>query len=60
MRRHAPCVDCGFVLGYFLDEVDQNKGFDCPRCKCHYSYNDFWDEQEFKYSYKAELEKEDI
>ena len=64
MRRHAACPDCGLVLkdnGKIQDttvtfegrEIPafnyKTKAFDCPRCKTHYTWQDFWESNEDKW-----------
>lgn len=56
MRRHWACPDCGFVLQDF-EHGDYHNGIDCPRCKVHFSKNDFMDENCEKWSPEAYLEE---
>lgn len=63
-RRQMSCPDCGFV---YKDEATvesavtaKDKDFNplaltCPRCKAHYTWDDFWELGHEKYSMKAEL-----
>jgi hypothetical protein len=49
MRFHESCPDCGLIVddGFaYSDErrvrcVDKSYNFTCPRCKAHYSKDDF-------------------
>lgn len=60
MRKKVSCPNCGLIFrdgdelekaythilkGWNIKEVC----FDCPRCKIHYTHDDFWEEQYFKW-----------
>lgn len=54
-RRQVSCPDCGFIVkdGSELDrQLEHAKVFDCPRCKVHYTAEDFWEIQHDKYSFQ--------
>lgn len=62
-RRQLSCPDCGFIYdeAYWAKAVTirDKKGYPlattCPRCKAHYTEEDFWALQSDKYSLKADL-----
>lgn len=52
MRAHCSCPDCGMILDAdnWSQAFDKASNFDCPRCKAHYSAQDFEAESAFKHS----------
>lgn len=63
MRMNAACPDCGYVLkdenDGFTNDFNRVAGlrgptnfrFDCPRCKAHFTGEDFWREHRDKYAH---------
>lgn len=65
MRRQIACPDCGLIVsinhgagpigtyveinGERLEVMKNDSAFDCPRCLGHYTYRDFWNENEEKW-----------
>ena len=52
-RRRKTCPDCGLtekIEAEFEILMERNKQFICPRCGALYSEQEFWEEQEFKWS----------
>lgn len=48
MIFHESCPDCGHVLEEGEYKRATIVGFDCPRCKCHYDFDDFCHEMDEK------------
>lgn len=62
MRRQLSCPDCGFVYNETSweaattrDKKHEAVSVTCPRCKVHYSIEDFDRLARDKYSQEAEL-----
>lgn len=50
MRWNECCPDCGFVIDeYESNMVRAGGAFDCPRCKAHYTKEDFRHEMHEKH-----------
>ena len=63
MRRHLACPDCGWTpkvqdYQYFEIKLENEKSFNCPQCKTHYSDEDFMEENIFKWNRTADLNYE--
>jgi len=62
MRNQLSCPDCGLTftepeLGEIMyprskDGSYHPQPFDCPRCKAHYTEEDFWNEHQFKLEFQ--------
>lgn len=66
-RRQCSCPDCGYIFGrdgsyatahMTLDERGREVAFTCPRCKAHYSSEEFWTLNQEKYDRTADLSEE--
>lgn len=63
MKRRLACPECGWTAhksadlndDKFFNLVNTKSGFTCPECQSHFTYHDFWQEHEEKWSYKATL-----
>ncbi len=52
MRRRVSCGDCGYI---FLEDDKHRymqEYFNCPRCDRRFSYEEFCEENEFKWDWK--------
>lgn len=65
MKRHFACPDCGFIIeeSNCPHEASDNGSlsylaFDCPRCKSHYTPEEFFDLNQDKWNREHHIEEE--
>ncbi len=60
MRRHWACPDCGQVISIGVDNRAHHEktGVDCLKCKAHFSWEDFENENVDKWGHAPSLEEE--
>lgn len=68
MRRHCACPNCGLIIE--IEDCPKSEGwakpyldlpavpFDCPRCKAHYTPEDFYELNQDKWTNEMKEEPE--